>query len=71
MSILFNFLISPRQFIFKGSFQDLDMLTKPETNFFKFISHATTRRRDENPDLNVASLRRRVRPILDFDLFRD
>jgi hypothetical protein len=40
MSILFNFLISPRQFIFKGSFQDLDMLTKPETNFFKFISCA-------------------------------
>jgi hypothetical protein len=65
MSILFNFLISPRQFIFKGSFQDLDGFTKPETYFFKFISHATTRRRNENPDLTFASLRRRVRPILD------
>jgi hypothetical protein len=43
MSILFNFLISPRQSIFKGSFQVLDMLTKPETNFFKFISHNSTK----------------------------
>jgi len=54
MSILFNFLISPRQFIFKGSFQDLDMLTKPETNFFKFISHATTQRRNVKVRVFVA-----------------
>jgi hypothetical protein len=72
VSVLFNFLISLRQFLFQRSARILanDGFTKPGTNFFKFISHATTRRRNETPDLNVSSLRRRMRPILFFDLFR-